>query len=645
MNNTRILIVEDEILVARDLEQQLTVLGYTIVGIAASGEDALHLVEQEQPQLILMDIRLQGEMDGIATAEEVRSHFALPVIFLTAHADQATVQRARVTEPFGYILKPFDERELNTVVEMALYKHAAEQKLRASERRYAATLQSIGDGVIAVNTDASVTFMNPMAEELTGWTMQEAADKLLNEIFPIINEDTRKPMENPVWHVLREGVTVGLANHTILQNRHGREIPIDDSAAPILDDQGNCTGVVLVFHDITARQEAAERLLETEAQLHQSQKMEAIGQLAAGIAHDFNNQLTVINGYSQLLANALHESRSLQQYAQRIMTAGERAEQLTQQLLAYSRQQVLQQRIVHLNQIVIQTEQLLGRLIGEHIQITTRLEPALACIHADPSQLEQVLMNLVLNARDAMSDGGTITIQTQNSILTADELHWFPDLKPGAYVTLTVEDTGSGMDDEIRNRIFEPFFTTKAQGKGSGLGLAMAFGIIKQSGGDIRVQSEPGIGTQFIIHLPSNNVLMPDNEQTTVEPTVAPGNETILVVDDEESIRDYVGDVLQSSGYHVTVAADGVEAIQLTHQHPEQFQLLLTDILMPQMNGWELATQVIEQRNSIKVLFMSGYINPPQQTSFWQNRKVNLLTKPFTPDELMRKIRALLDEQ
>lgn len=643
MNKTRILIVEDEILVARDLEQQLTALGYLVVGIAASGEDALALIAEHQPQLVLMDIRLQGEMDGIATAEEVRNRFSLPVIFLTAHADQATVQRARVTEPFGYILKPFDERELNTIVEMAIYKHAAGQKLRASERRYATTLQSIGDAVIAVDIEGNVTFMNTVAERLTGWPLTEAEGHSLTDVFQIVNEHTYQPVENPVWRVLREGITVGLANHTILQNRHGQEIPIDDSAAPILDDHGECTGVVLVFHDITVRKQAEEKLRETETQLQHSHKMDAIGQLAAGIAHDFNNQLTVINGYSRMLAHALQGNDALLKYVERIISAGERSEELTQQLLAYSRRQVLQQCVINLNDIVTSTGQLLSRLIGEHIVINTSLDPALASIEADPAQLEQVLMNLVINARDAMSTGGEITIRTINTTLTAEHLHRFPELPPGPYVTLIVEDTGCGMDKETLARIFEPFFTTKVKGKGSGLGLAMAFGVIKQSGGDIHVKSKVGEGTQFTILLPSINGNPPDSNTDTEESAPEMGNETILVVDDEESIRDYVGDVLTGCGYHVALAANGAEALELSHQHPGQFQLLLTDILMPQMNGWELATQMIEQRKSTKVLFMSGYTKPPQQTAQWHDAEINLLTKPFTPDELTHRIRSLLD--
>lgn len=644
MTATRILIVEDEILVARDLQQQLNALGYTVIGIAASGERALALVTEMQPQLVLMDIRLQGDLDGIATAEQIRQRHALPIVYLTAHADAATVQRARVTEPFGYILKPFEERELHTVVEMALYKHDIERKLRASERRFATTLRSIGDAVIATDQQGLITYMNPTAEALTGRPLAEAQGQPLPAIFCIVDEATQQPLENPVMRVLHEGITIKITTPTLLLAVDGRTVPIDDSAAPILDDQGNCTGVVLVFRDITERQQAAAKVRASEDRVRQAHKMEAIGQLAAGIAHDFNNLLTVINGYSSMLNAASELPNHWQKYVQRILTAGKRAEALTRQLLAFSRRQMLQPRVLNLNQTVLDMEQMLSRLLGEHIEIVTKLEPTLALVRADPGQIEQVILNLAVNARDAMSTGGTLTIQTTNVNVTTEQVPLFPDLTPGLYSCLTVQDTGIGMNEQVKSHIFEPFFTTKERDKGTGLGLATVYGIIKQSDGHIIAQSEVDHGATFIIYLPAVHEQLLMTEQIAHLPDLPHGDETILLVEDEDAVREFVGEVLQVCGYKVLKAHHGAEALEMSTTYTGSLHLLLTDIVMPQMGGWELAERFVSYQPTTKILYMSGYTDTSQLNTKVKRGTIHFLVKPFTPAILARKVRSLLDE-
>lgn len=643
MMATRILIVEDEILVARDLEQQLTALGYQVAGIAATGALALQLVAEMQPHLILMDIRLQGALDGIATAEQIRLRHLLPIIYLTAHADSATVARARVTEPFGYILKPFEERELRTTIEMALYKHDAERKLRASERRFATTLRSIGDAVIATDERGQITYMNPTAETLTGWPLAEAQGQPFANIFQIIHETTRQPAENPVERVLQEGIVVGLANHTLLLSRDGQEIPIDDSASPILDDQGNCTGVVLVFRDITERRLAEERVRASEQQVRQVQKMEAIGQLAAGIAHDFNNMLTVINGYSSLLLSGKEPGPNWRKYLERIETAGKRAEALTRQLLTFSRRQLVQPRVLDLNHLVLHMEQMFSRLLGEHIQIITVLDPTLAPVRADAGQIEQVLLNLAVNARDAMPGGGAITLQTSNLILTHQQTLDLPDLQPGLYAVLIVQDTGCGMTEHVKSHLFEPFFTTKERDKGAGLGLATVYGIIKQSNGHITVKSEVDQGTVFTIYLPAVHGQTTDTDQALHSAALPQGGETVLLVEDEDTVRNFTSEVLKTCGYSVLPAANGPEALQISATYSGPLHLLLTDIVMPEMNGWALAEQIVRQRQ-MKILYMSGYTDSVHLGAQAKGGKIQLLLKPFTPNVLAQKVRALLDE-
>jgi PAS domain S-box-containing protein len=631
MTATRILIVEDEILVARDLEQQLIALGYQVAGIAVTGAHALQLVAETQPHLILMDIRLQGVLDGIATVEQIRQRHLLPVIYLTAHADSATVERARVTEPFGYILKPFEERELRTIIKMALYKHEAERKLRASERRFATTLRSIGDAVIATDEQGVITYMNPTAEALTGWLLADAQGQPLVNIFRIINETTRQPAENPVTRVLQEGAVVRLDNHTLLVTRDDQEIPIDDSASPILDDQGNCTGVVLVFRDITERRLAEERVRASEQQVRQVQKMEAIGQLAAGIAHDFNNMLTVINGYSSLLLSSKEPSPNWQKYLERIETAGKRAEALTRQLLTFSRRQMVQPRVLNLNRIVTNMEQMFSRLLGEHIQTITELDPTLAPVHADAGQIEQVLMNLAVNARDAMPNGGAITLQTSNIIVTTEQAMVFPGLSLGLYAVLTVQDTGYGMAEHVKAHLFEPFFTTKERDKGTGLGLATVYGIIQQSNGHITVKSVVDQGTTFTIYLPAVQGQATDVELALSPAELPQGGEAVLLVEDEDTVRNFTSEVLKSCGYAVLQAANGAEALQISAAHVGPLHLLLTDIVMPEMNGWALAEQIARQRPTTKILYMSGYTDSVHLGAQAKGGKIQLLLKPFTP--------------
>ena len=496
MPSIRILVVEDEAVVARDLQTRLTRLGYTVVDTTARGDSAIVLAEKHNPDLVLMDIRLQGEMDGIAAADVIHNRYHLPVVYLTAHADEVTIDRARVTEPFGYILKPFDERDLRTVIEMALYKHQAERKLQLSERRYATTLSSIGDGVIATDPSGRVTFLNLVAEGLTGWSAAEAEGKPLSDVFHIVNQETRAIVDNPVERVLREGIVVGLANHTILKNRNGSEAQINDCAAPILDDRGVSVGAVLVFRDVTETH-------RQEEQLRHSQKMEAVGQLAGGIAHDFNNMLTAILGYTELLLQKAGSHHPWFGFLTEIQKASLRSAELTRQLLRFSRKEVYQAKVIDLNGVVIGIEPMLRTVVGEHIELQIRLTESLASIKADSGQLEQVLVNLVVNARDAMTDGGIIVVETTREWIAAQSPNHPPGMPHGEYQVLRVIDNGSGMDVATKLRIFEPFFTTKGVGKGTGLGLSIVYGIVQACQAYIDVESTIGQGTKFTIWFPT----------------------------------------------------------------------------------------------------------------------------------------------
>jgi signal transduction histidine kinase len=404
--------------------------------------------------------------------------------------------------------------------------------------------------------------------------------------------------------------------------------------------QGNARAAAERAATDLRRAMAQQRRLEE--QLIQSQKMEGIGRLAGGVAHDFNNLLTAILGYAELMESQL-EDEGLRSELREIRLAGERAAALTRQLLAFSRRQVLQPRTLDLNIVVSDVEKMLARLIGEDVTLVTRLEPALGSVKADPGQIEQVIMNLAVNARDAMPEGGTLTFETANAMLDADFVAVHSGALPGAYVVLTVTDTGTGMTDEVRGHAFEPFFTTKEKGKGTGLGLATAYGIVKQSGGYITVDSEAGRGTTFRIYLPRVEGTAAVTERTTISSLLPVGTETILLVEDEAGVRRLSLTVLETQGYIVLEAASGDIALQVARSETGPIHLIVTDVVMPGMNGRELWERLKVLRPDSRVLFMSGYTDDAIARHGVLEPGIAFLQKPFTPFSLAQKVREVLD--
>jgi len=394
-----------------------------------------------------------------------------------------------------------------------------------------------------------------------------------------------------------------------------------------------------------ALQEKAERIARgrLEEQLQQAQKMEAIGRLAGGVAHDFNNLLTVISGYSQLILDRLSSDDPTRAHVFQIKEAGDRAAALTRQLLAFSRKQVLSPQVLDLNRIIAGINKMLPRLIGENIEMVTMGFPGLSCVKADPGQIEQVIMNLAVNARDAMPQGGRLTIETANVELGANYPGQHPVVVPGLYVMLAVSDTGTGMGPEVKSRVFEPFFTTKEQGKGTGLGLSTVYGIVKQSGGYIWVYSEPGKGTTFKIYLPASTEAAEAAKKTEERLRVTGGPETVLVVEDNDSVRSFVRGVLESRGYTLLEAGGGEEALKLIENHPDPIHLLLTDVVMPRMSGPELAAHLAPLHPEAKVLYMSGYTDNAIVQHGALDAGTHFLQKPFVPETLARRIREVLD--
>ncbi len=646
----------------------------------------------------------------------------------------------------------------------------SEAALRAEMERHSVILKAIGDAVIATDSQGRVEILNPVAEALTGWSEAEARGRPLEEVFHIINEDTKGKVENPVTRVLREGIVVGLANHTLLVARDGSEWPIADSGAPIRDDKGNTTGVVLVFrdrsaeraaqeslraseerfritfeqagvgishlaldgrwlrvnekfcdilgysreelltknfqelttpedldismtyfralldgsmksyslekryvrrdqstvwidltvtlirkpsgepdyivtvaNDITDRKKAEEEQQKLQAQLMQAHKMESVGRLAGGVAHDYNNMLSVIIGNAELAMVKTKPDDPLHANLKQIMNAATRSADITRKLLAFARKQTISPKVVDLNGAVEGTLKMLRQLIGEDIEFSWQPAAALWPVKIDPTQLDQVLANLCVNARDAIKGVGKITIETERRVFDGSYCDDHPGFKPGEYVMLAVSDNGCGMDKETMAQIFDPFFTTKSPGEGTGLGLAMVWGIVKQNNGFINVYSEPGSGTTFKIYLPRYLGATEADTQRQIADPLEPGyGEGVLLVEDEVSIMEMGRQMLEKIGYRVFAASTPQEALRLAAEHTGEIRLVVTDVVLPDMNGRVLTEKLRAISPDIKTLFMSGYTADVIVHRGELEDGVDFIQKPFSIKDLAAKVKAAL---
>ncbi len=507
-----------------------------------------------------------------------------------------------------------------------------ERKLAQAElTRLAAAVEQTADSVLITDPKGNIEYVNPAFERITGYSKEEVVGK-----NPRILKSGKNDPANyrELWDtILRREVWVG---QLVNQKKDGSLFSERVTISAVLDDTKEIAHFVAVKQDITHE-------IQLEEQLRQSQKMEAIGQLAGGVAHDFNNLLTAINGYSSLALQKIEENHPLRNYLEEIKKAGDRAANLTRQLLAFGRKQILQPLPINLNDVVGDMNKMLRRLIGEDIVLSARLDSSLKRIQADPGQIEQVLVNLVVNARDAMPQGGTLTIET--AMVDFDEEYAGKRLgtRPGSYVMLAVSDTGTGMDEQTQARIFDPFFTTKDKGKGTGLGLSTVYGIVKQSGGNIWVYSEPGRGTTFKVYLPPIESAGIQAEKAKVEVPIPRGSETVLLVEDEDVVRGLTRQILEQAGYEVVESARGKEAIRLYTESDRSIDLLLTDVVMPETSGKEVADQLTALKPGLKVLFMSGYTDEAIVHHGVLDSNIQFIQKPFTPAALARKVREVLD--
>jgi len=554
--------------------------------------------------------------------------FALAATLHHPHFDMALLGTLRIVLP-GI---PFCAVMLHALSRALHAQEEAEKRLRASESHLRSLVDEAPIAIIALSNDDLVTMWNPSAERMLGWTRTE----VIGQPLPTIPSERRADF-NATRAQERLGNQSHHAERTVLR-KDGSSLSVSLSTAPLHNSAGEVLGTIVLYSDISERK-------TLEEQLRQSQKMEAVGQLAGGVAHDFNNLLTVIMAHTSMLAQSTPRGTDSHEDVEEIQKAAMGAAGLTRQLLAFSRKQVLKPVVLDLNETIIGVSAVLRRVLGEDIEIITRHDNESLFVRADPGQLEQVIMNLAVNARDAMPYGGTLTIETglvdggREAVSSGHGV-----LPPGFFARLSVSDTGTGIAPEVQSRIFEPFFTTKDVGRGTGLGLSTVFGIVTQSNGHLAVTSAPGMGASFKIFLPIQPFTQLDDRTSTqtAQMPVA-GGETILLVEDSAPVRGLARRVLEKQGYAVIEASDGVEGIEASARFPGRIDLVLTDAIMPRAGGGELVRAIRETRREIRVLYMTGYTEDQLVRAGLRNDQDSLVQKPFTPDALVAAVRETLD--
>jgi PAS domain S-box-containing protein len=579
--------------------------------------------------------------------------------FVTAAPLDVGARRGALVLVNGYrTLFADDDVALFTEVARQAATMAERAAVLAERQRLAVIVESSHDAIIGKTLDDVITSWNLGAQRLYGYTAEETIGHHASMLFPPDHQQVEAQL------MARSAAGERIEQHQVQRRRkEGVTVTVSLTLSPITDPSGTVLGVASISRDMTEQlqvQAERERLAAqaerdtAERRLQHARRLESLGQLAAGVAHDFNNILAVIGSYTELSIETLQAYAStndelvgVRADLQQVARATERATQLTKQLLAFGRRDVTQAEVLDLNHLIRDVEQMLRRAIGEHITLVTNLNPELWNVHADPGQVEQILVNLAINARDAMPTGGTLSIDTTNTTLDDTDAAGSPNTPPGRYVRIRVSDTGSGMPPEVLERAFEPFYTTKPQGSGTGLGLATVYGITASAGGDVRLYSEPGVGTTITVLLPATEAPTTAGSANgngadtgVTEPT--PRHETILVVEDEDALREVTTRILTRAGYRVLAADCGAAAIELAHHHPGPIHLLLSDVIMPKMMGNEVAARVTAIRPGLPVLYMSGYAEPVLTEHGTLPAGVIILEKPFTRRQLLDRIHTIL---
>lgn len=624
MTNTRIMIVEDESIVAMDIEIRLKRMGYAVVRRATSGTEAVQQALVLRPDLILMDIRLQGGIDGIEAATRIRAQHNIPIVYLTAYSDSETLKRAKITEPSGFLIKPFDERELHSVIEMALYKNSMEAKLFQQTKQLQTIVNTLPEGIFLLDADGEIMLANPVSHEYLALMAPHAP---IDRITMLGSYSLQSILANSdTWLQIEVNEPYRRVFEVTAKPTFASEVPAERQW-------------VLVINDVTKQHEVLHRS-------YQQSNLAAIGQLAAGIAHDFNNILSILLLGDQIVLRTQPDLKA--ENRQRLegnVLQIRRGGNLIAQVLDYSRSSHLDAQSCNLVPLVKQTVAMLKRTLPEDINVRFVYQREDLVLLADPNRIQQILMNLAINARDAMPFGGEFLISlSEESLLNEDQLP-ISEMRRGSWMKIRCSDTGTGIAEHVLPRIFEPFFTTKPHGQGSGLGLAQVHGLVRQHQGFIQVTSQEGRGTSFDIYLPvllqETTAAISSDDMTFVD-VVEGDTDTILIVEDEAPLRENLGDVLELLNYRVVKAADGIEALQLYDQFGSAIHLVITDMVMPKMGGFELCKALRARDPAIPIVAMSGYSSKVNTGELRNLNIARFMQKPIQPEVLSQAIHDVL---
>ncbi|MGA7123606.1 MAG: response regulator, partial [Polyangiaceae bacterium] len=629
-----ILVVEDEQIIAQDIRQTLSDLGYAVPRTVATGVQAFQYAEALKPQLVLMDIKLRGETDGIAAASEIRRCLGIPIVYLTSHSDDATLARAAETHPYGYLVKPFNDRDLRTAIEVALQKHEFEEQLQARERWFATTLDSIGDAVLATDSEGIITFMNPVAMRVTGWTRAEAIGREVDEVIRLTSADGQA-VENPVHVALRDAQTVLLPPKTSMVLRTGTKLVIDDSASPIVDDKGRVVGGVVVFRDVTERAKLEQRLA-------QSERLASIGTMAAGTGHEINNPLTYVvanlgfslRGLKEIIGNLrglnVHDEDKgrfesamgrLQEIVDALRDAddgADRVRRIVRDLKKFTRVDGDGSGIVELADVLEAAVRMTAHTLRHHARLRKdygKTPP----VEVSEGQLAQVFMNVLMNASEAIGEGDA----------EHHEIHVRTYTNDGGEAVAEIRDTGPGIPPQILPRIFDPFFSTKPVGSGMGLGLAICHSIVASYGGEITAESTVGEGTTFRVVLPPARPV--SGTIKSARPSSRPPRRgRVLVIDDEEALALAIARILRSE-HDVTVETDARAAL-VKIAGGETYDAIFCDVMMPNVSGIDVyeALQASAPELAKRIVFMTGGAFSTRARAFLEKVPNVSISKPFT---------------
>ncbi len=634
MQSASIMVVEDDRIVARDIQGRLEGLDYEVPAVVSTGEEAVKEASARMPDLVLMDIRLTGQCDGIEAARRINQKGRIPIIYLTAYSDDDTLQRAGKTAAYGYVLKPCETRRLQVAIEIALCKHRSEQEARRQQELLEQLFQEVPLALITVDSQARVILCNDGACEILGCEPEDSLQSDVRELLHLQAEDG-KTIDIPVERIFRDDRQILPSSPAELVDRRGQRKKVEFCGVPIhLPGQQSIRAAAFLIEDVSRRQWTHAREIHAES-------FRMISQAASGIAHHYNNLLTVIEGYSQLLKQGWETQEELQNSLSRIIEASRRATYLTSQLMGFSREQCGRPEWVSVHASIREALSIAGPMLGSNIQVEPDLQSKREKVLADPNHLREIWAHVLLNSRDAMPDGGLVTIKTRNIRRENRDGLTGGDLDEAIEVRLC--DRGFGMDAETSERAFDPFFTTKEVGQGIGLGLSTVYCHVRQMGGTVRIESRLHRGTCVVVTLP----LQPEAPQTELyqgadESPSSEATASILVVDDEESLRNLAVRLLQRQGYDVVAMAGGSEAVEAIRHDPERFDLVVLDVIMPGMDGRDVAQALQQIREDLPILFTSGCDASAILDPAGHPENFKVLPKPWQPNRLVDVVGRML---